>query len=263
MRLHPHRRRGQVPPPRRRPVETGEGTRTRRGSGRAGPRAPAPTRSSSSAAASASSRSPPRFSASPSTSSPPSSPSAPAPMCVACPAPLAPFRSSATFPFPSTPALGADSMLPLPSADIRGHIPVLRGRLLAIRRRPRDRVGVHHPFLEGWFAFYLQRTSYLLWNLDCRGSDMPRIRCDRNDEPIQLEPDWSYLIDHGMFGDVCTMLHSSTNQLGHSVNCAAAVSFLVVCHSVSLVTVFFYINIYTRTHSHTSVHLHCYTGQIS
>nr|ACN36487.1 unknown [Zea mays] len=80
MRLHPHRRRGQVPPPRRRPVETGEGTRTRRGSGRAGPRAPAPTRSSSSAAASASSRSPPRFSASPSTSSPPSSPSAPAPI---------------------------------------------------------------------------------------------------------------------------------------------------------------------------------------
>lgn len=168
-----------------------------------------------------------------------------------------PPRSSATFPFPSTPALGADSMLPLPSADIRGHIPVLRGRLLAIRRRPRDRVGVHHPFLEGWFAFYLHRTSCLLWNLDCRESDMPRIRCDRNDEPIQLEPDWSYLIDHGMFGDVCTMLHSSTNQLGHSVNCAAAVSFLVVCHSVSLVTVFLH------KHLHISVHLHCYTGQIS
>jgi hypothetical protein len=78
--------------------------------------------------------------ASPSTSSPLSSASALAPTCVAC--------STATFPFSSSPALGPSSDA-LPSVDIRGHIPVLRGRLLTLRRRHRDQVGVHHPVLDG------------------------------------------------------------------------------------------------------------------
>ncbi|KAG0541428.1 hypothetical protein BDA96_02G015900 [Sorghum bicolor] len=52
---------------------------------------------------------------------------------------------------------------------------MLRRRLLALRRRPRDRVGVHHPLLEGWlvgFALYLRRTylttSCLIWIVRCR-----------------------------------------------------------------------------------------------
>jgi hypothetical protein len=34
-------------------------------------------------------------------------------------------------------------------SDIRGHIPVLRGGDLAVRGRPRDRVGIHHQILQG------------------------------------------------------------------------------------------------------------------
>jgi hypothetical protein len=50
---------------------------------------------------------------------------------------------------------------------------VLRRRLLALRRRPRDRVGVHHPLLEGWLVAPLsisavQPTSGLIWIVRCR-----------------------------------------------------------------------------------------------
>ena len=83
--------------------------------------------------------------------------------------PHAPVRLSPSRRRP-TPALGwlLIRLLNCSSADIRGHIPVIRGRLLALRRRPRDRVGVHHPLLEGWLVAPLsisvvQPTFGLVW----------------------------------------------------------------------------------------------------
>lgn len=50
------------------------------------------------------------------------------------------------------------------SADNRGHIPVLRGGVLALRRRPRDRMGIHHQVLEG----PLSSAHFSIWNVrDC------------------------------------------------------------------------------------------------
>jgi hypothetical protein len=38
---------------------------------------------------------------------------------------------------------------------------VLRGGVLALRRRPRDRVGIHHQVLEGW----LSSAHFSIWNV--------------------------------------------------------------------------------------------------
>jgi len=57
---------------------------------------------------------------------------------------------------------GACALLCFP--DIRGHIPVLRGGVLALRRRPRDRMGIHHQVLEG----PLSSAHFSIWNVrDC------------------------------------------------------------------------------------------------
>ena len=50
------------------------------------------------------------------------------------------------------------------SADNRGHIPVLRGGVRHLRRRSRDRVGVHHQVLEGLLCSLLPISLRPIWD---------------------------------------------------------------------------------------------------